>query len=412
MTRTGKASLVMLPFVVLALLVAYLTSWSGAEAHSPSVSVTGVGTATIDGVIGAGEWNNAGTVNSPVNLQGGGTTPGTLFVMNDATNLYHAVRFNVAATRNSAVFEFDNDHGGAPLVNGDDALLINPELADFCPDSIPPPLCGSIFLDQFFSTAPLSFGLIDVSDGGTNDGAGAFSNGGGVTVHEFSHPLDSADDAHDFSLQPGDTVGFTLFIRLLGGGLPITDTTFPAPLPQANNYGDIIVASLDTTPPETSITSAADGNEDPVANGASTLSPAITFTFEGTDDSGSGVAGFECSLDAAAFSSCTSPISFTGLAVGSHTLRVQAIDAADNIDPTPASFAWTILTPDEELGNIEGEVQGMMNRHPGTPLADKVEDALAKVRITRAELNKTPVDNQAAVGSLEGAEEPVPINKA
>ena len=37
-----------------------------------------------------------------------------------------------------------------------------------------------------------------------------------------------------------------------------------------------------------------------------------------------------------------SPKAYTGLASGSHSFEVRAIDAAGNVDATPASRAWTI----------------------------------------------------------------------
>src|SRR5207244_3031938 len=76
----------------------------------------------------------------------------------------------------------------------------------------------------------------------------------------------------------------------------------------------------DTKPPETSITAGP-------AN--STTSTTAQFTFTGTD--AGGVAGFECNLDGAGWSSCSSPKAYNGLSVGSHTFSVRARDNAGNV---------------------------------------------------------------------------------
>lgn len=87
----------------------------------------------------------------------------------------------------------------------------------------------------------------------------------------------------------------------------------------------------DITPPDTEIDSAP-----PTA----TNSPDATFTFLSPE---SGVT-FECSIDSAPYSDCTSPQDYTGFADGPHTFEVRAIDAALNTDPTPAIHSWMIDT--------------------------------------------------------------------
>jgi CSLREA domain-containing protein len=93
--------------------------------------------------------------------------------------------------------------------------------------------------------------------------------------------------------------------------------------------------TVDTTSPDTSI-SAQPSDPSNSSNAG--------FTFGGNDGSGSGVSGFECSLDNAAFTACASPNNYNGLSDGSHTFKVRAIDAAGNVDATPASYTWTIDT--------------------------------------------------------------------
>jgi hypothetical protein len=83
--------------------------------------------------------------------------------------------------------------------------------------------------------------------------------------------------------------------------------------------------------PETTITSGPPG---------STSSTSATFAFS----SSSAGSTFACSLDGAAFTSCTSPASYSGLAVGSHTFAVRATSGGVN-DATPATRTWTVQAP-------------------------------------------------------------------
>jgi uncharacterized delta-60 repeat protein len=90
-------------------------------------------------------------------------------------------------------------------------------------------------------------------------------------------------------------------------------------------------AITDNTPPDTTITG---GPPD------ATFSTSVTFAFV-SSELGS---RFQCSFDGAPFSECSSPKSYSNLIDGSHLFRVRAIDAAGNIDPTPAQRTFTVDT--------------------------------------------------------------------
>jgi|GEM_PF-1802443 len=53
---------------------------------------------------------------------------------------------------------------------------------------------------------------------------------------------------------------------------------------------------------------------------------------------------FECKLDSAAFQPCTSPITYTGLTLGSHTFSVHAVNGTTVLDVHPPSYTWQIQT--------------------------------------------------------------------
>jgi len=101
--------------------------------------------------------------------------------------------------------------------------------------------------------------------------------------------------------------------------------------PMAGDYSwSFTTLAASTTPPETIIASA------PTNSTSNSTSASIAFTSSKADST------FECNLDGAAFSSCTSPQSYIGLSEGTHTFQVRATDASGNTDPTPASTGWTV----------------------------------------------------------------------
>jgi hypothetical protein len=94
---------------------------------------------------------------------------------------------------------------------------------------------------------------------------------------------------------------------------------------------------LDTTAPETTITGQP---------AATTTSTTATFTFTGNDNvTVPASLAFQCALDGAAFAACTSGVSYSGLALGSHTFQVRATDAAGNQDASAASYTWQVQAP-------------------------------------------------------------------
>ncbi|WP_225888062.1 adventurous gliding motility protein AgmC [Myxococcus xanthus] len=104
--------------------------------------------------------------------------------------------------------------------------------------------------------------------------------------------------------------------------------------PAGNSAGPVTSTFIvDLTAPDTFIDS-----------GPALLTRDASATFDLRSEGG-GVA-YECSLDGGVYVACSDPATFTGLAEGDHLLLVRAVDAAGNVDPTPAQYAWTVdLTP-------------------------------------------------------------------
>jgi len=112
-----------------------------------------------------------------------------------------------------------------------------------------------------------------------------------------------ADGAHSVKATASDTVGNT------------------------SGYSNTVPFVIDTTPPDTFIDTGP---------AERTTSRTASFSYSSNESN----VRYECSLDGADFGLCTNPLS---VAVGSHTQRVRAIDAAGNVDPTPAEYPWTVI---------------------------------------------------------------------
>ena len=94
----------------------------------------------------------------------------------------------------------------------------------------------------------------------------------------------------------------------------------------------------DTRAPETTVTYG------PVSTYATTAR--LEFA---SDESGG---SFTCKLDAGAWSACSSPQDYAALSVGPHAFSVRAVDAAGNVDVSPAAWSWTVLDPPSATGDL------------------------------------------------------------
>ena len=84
----------------------------------------------------------------------------------------------------------------------------------------------------------------------------------------------------------------------------------------------------DKTPPETTITGEP---------AATTTATSASFTFVSSEPG-----SFGCKVDNGRWSRCKAPRAYTGLALGSHSFAVRAVDSAGNVDPTPATWSWKV----------------------------------------------------------------------
>ncbi len=118
---------------------------------------------------------------------------------------------------------------------------------------------------------------------------------------------------------------------------------------------DFRAGRIDIQPPDTTIQSGPSGVVSPQN---------VSFTFTATETGSS----FECSIDAGAYSACSSPKSYPSLATGPHTFRVRAVDAVGNQDGTPAERSFEVAKPPTAttgaatgVGSSEATLHGSVN---------------------------------------------------
>jgi hypothetical protein len=248
--------------------------------------------------------------------------------MNDHTNLYVALKVSNASVGSSFFrVEFDNDHDGTGRVE------IGDEVLDLTDDG---------FRDLFYRQLP-SGGFNWARDedyGGSRDGVGLDADHAGFSFYELSHPLDTADNSHDFSLRPGMRVGFEVNFAHCPLSAQCAYTT-------AARLGDVVVVSGSRVAPETQISGGP-------AEGSVVAESSTSFVFAATDDAIEPVLlTFECKLDDGTWSACSSPQS-RDPGEGRHVFQVRATDEMLNTDQTPAVRTWAVDTTGPSKPVIRG----------------------------------------------------------
>jgi hypothetical protein len=196
-----------------------------------SVSLGPAWTSTVphlDGVIVSGEW--AAADKETFALPKSGLT-GTFYIMNDAVNIYIGLTFDDPIFDDGDLMRicFDNDNDGL-LETGDDSIFFS----------------GKYGYSDDVYLFPNTYDK-DVYNYRTNDGTGIFLHARNLNQFEICKPLDSSDDGYDFSLNLGDTVGFSLAYASVGDILE--DNYWPGKIyGPATTWGDITIADFPNPP--------------------------------------------------------------------------------------------------------------------------------------------------------------------
>jgi hypothetical protein len=183
------------------------------------------GTATLDGVISPGEYDD-GCVGPTTLAAGTLSYQLTICEQNDEQNDYWAVQINdfTNDVGDSPRIWFDNDHSGTVTASGPSCTYGQPDEDVIAWEK------DLGFADGFYCIDPGGFAAGEADAKLPFDGAVTrkFDQGLGL-VFEFSHPLDSGDP-DDYSLAPHNTVGWCV---------TYDDQTNKPPLNPGFAYGEV-----------------------------------------------------------------------------------------------------------------------------------------------------------------------------
>jgi len=298
------------------------------------------------------------------------TAPGTTITGAPAgTVTEHTVTFTFAATENGATFTCRLDHNGVAgawqpcasprtlqVDDGDYEFLV--QATDVAGNTDPTPAVAHFTVDTSSVDTQIDAG----PDGLTNDSTPTF----------------------DYS---SDTPGATFECRIDGAGSSVpafTPCTPPwtAPALASGTYSIAVRAiapdgTVDPTPARRNFTLDADPPDTTIvagpADGSTIGTPVSVFSFASSE----GGPRFECRLDnqvqngidTAEWQPCDATTGFAtpSLDSGLHTFEVRAIDAAGNVDPTPARSTFRVSVCEQEVHFGLAQARGACLLQVGTP---------------------------------------------
>jgi len=209
------------------------------------------------------------------------------------------------------------------------------------------------------------------------------------TVNPIQTNVDSAFDGFAARLNPAGSA--LIYSTYLSGGGPAFNSANDVAVDSSGNaYVIGEVSSSINFPTANAIQSIGGGSDDAFVAKLNPAGNAIYSTFLGGSsiDHGNGIA-----LDA------SGSAYITGVTCSTNFPLANPIQSIKN----GGCDAFVAKIGEDPLQNVIDELQNIIDDNSGTPLADKIEDAKVSDQTAINELNKTPPDNQAAAGNIEGA---------
>jgi hypothetical protein len=163
-------------------------------------------------------------------------------------------------------------------------------------------------------SAPLIAAVYALAGGGAADYPAA---------DPYAHQADLPASLHDVTSGTNGSCGTSTMCKGAAGYDGPTGVGTP------NGIAAFVGGVVDTTAPETTVDSGPAGP---------TNDSTPTFAFSSSEPGST----FQCRIDAASFSACSSPLTTAPLADGPHSFEVRAIDKAANTDQSPASRSFSV----------------------------------------------------------------------